>query len=120
MTIRQAATRNPVDSPPDITLNGAQAFKLRRKMKVLFDYHTPFALAHGGLQYQIIQMKAALEQAGVETDYLRWWDAGQHADIIHFVGRPTTEYIAFAHGQNCKVIVGELLTATGSRSGGPL
>jgi len=89
-------------------------------MKVLFDYHTPFALAHGGLQYQIIQMKAALEQAGVETDYLRWWDAGQHADIIHFVGRPTTEYIAFAHGQNCKVIVGELLTATGSRSRGQL
>jgi glycosyltransferase involved in cell wall biosynthesis len=85
-------------------------------MKVLFDYHTPFALAHGGLQYQIIRMKAALEQAGVETDYLHWWDTAQHADIIHFVGRPTPEYITFAHGQDCKVIVAELLTATGSRS----
>jgi glycosyltransferase involved in cell wall biosynthesis len=85
-------------------------------MKVLFDYHTPFALAHGGLQYQIIQTKAALERAGVETDYLRWWDDEQHADVIHFVGRPTTEYITFARGQGCKVIVAELLTATGSRS----
>jgi glycosyltransferase involved in cell wall biosynthesis len=85
-------------------------------MKALLDYHTPFALAHGGLQYQIIRMKAALEQAGVETDYLHWWDAAQHADIIHFVGRPIPEYITFAHGQDCKVIVAELLTATGSRS----
>jgi glycosyltransferase involved in cell wall biosynthesis len=85
-------------------------------MKVLFDYHTPFALAHGGLQYQIIRMKAALEQAGVETDYLRWWDAAQHADIIHFVGRPAADYIAFAHGRGCKVVIAELLTATGSRS----
>ena len=89
-------------------------------MKVLFDYHTPFALAHGGLQHQIIRMKAALEQAGVETDYLRWWDAAQHADIIHFVGRPTSEYIHFAHGRNCRVFVAELLTATGSRSRGEL
>jgi glycosyltransferase involved in cell wall biosynthesis len=89
-------------------------------MKVLFDYHTPFALAHGGLQHQIIRMKAALEQAGVEADYLRWWDAAQRADIIHFIGRPTPEYITFAHGQNCRVIVAELLTATGSRSRGEL
>jgi glycosyltransferase involved in cell wall biosynthesis len=89
-------------------------------MKVLFDYHTPFALAHGGLQYQIVRMKAALEQAGVETEYLRWWDAAQRADIIHFIGRPAPEYIHFAHGRNCRVIVAELLTATGSRSRGEL
>jgi glycosyltransferase involved in cell wall biosynthesis len=89
-------------------------------MKVLLDYHTPFALAHGGLQHQIIRMKAALEQGGVETDYLRWWDAAQDADLIHFVGRPTPEYIAFAHGRNCAVIVAELLTATGSRPRGEL
>jgi glycosyltransferase involved in cell wall biosynthesis len=89
-------------------------------MKVLFDYHTPFALAHGGLQYQIIRMKVALEQVGVETDYLRWWDAAQRADIIHFIGRPMPEYVTFAHKQNCRVIVAELLTATGSRSRGEL
>ena len=89
-------------------------------MKILFDYHMPFALAHGGLHRQIVQMKAALESAGIEVDYLRWWDAGQHADVIHFVGRPATDYIGFARGRGCKVIVGELLTATGSRSRGRL
>jgi glycosyltransferase involved in cell wall biosynthesis len=85
-------------------------------MKVLFDHHTPFSLAHGGFQQQLLQTKAALEQAGVETDYVRWWDAAQRGDIIHFVGRPTADYIAFAHGRGCKVVVAELLTATGSRS----
>jgi glycosyltransferase involved in cell wall biosynthesis len=85
-------------------------------MKVLFDHHTPFSLAHGGFQHQLAQTKAALEKNGVETDYVRWWDAAQRGDIIHFVGRPTADYIAFAHGQGCKVIVAELLTATGSRS----
>ena len=85
-------------------------------MKVLFDHHMPFSLAHGGLQPQLTQTKAALEQAGVETDYLRWWDAGQRADIIHFIGRPATEYVNFAHGQNCRFIFAELLTGTGSRS----
>ena len=37
-------------------------------------------------------------------------------DIIHFAGRPAADYITFAHGQGCKVVVAELLTATGSRS----
>jgi glycosyltransferase involved in cell wall biosynthesis len=85
-------------------------------MKVLFDHHTPFSLAHGGFQQQLLQTKSALERAGVETDYVRWWDAAQRGDIIHFVGRPTADYIAFAHGRGCKVVIAELLTATGSRS----
>jgi glycosyltransferase involved in cell wall biosynthesis len=85
-------------------------------MKVLFDHHMPFALAHGGFQQQLASTKMALEQVGVEVDYLRWWDAAQRGDLIHFAGRPTTDYIAFAHGLGLKVIIGELLTATGSRS----
>jgi glycosyltransferase involved in cell wall biosynthesis len=84
-------------------------------MKVLFDHHTPFALAHGGLQQQLEQTKAALEKIGVETDYVRWWDAGQRGDIIHFIGRPSAEYVAFAHGQGLKVILAQLLTEQGSR-----
>jgi glycosyltransferase involved in cell wall biosynthesis len=84
-------------------------------MKVLLDHHLPFALAHGGFERQLLQTKAALEQAGVEVDYVRWWDSGQHGDIIHFAGRPAADYIAFAHGRGCKVIIAELLTATGSR-----
>ena len=85
-------------------------------MKVLFDHHTPFALAHGGFQQQLAQTKAALEQIGIQTDYVRWWDAAQRGDLIHFFGRPAAGYIAFAHGRNCRVVVAELLTATGSRS----
>jgi glycosyltransferase involved in cell wall biosynthesis len=89
-------------------------------MKVLFDHHLPFALAHGGFQQQILQTKSALERAGVETDFVRWWDDAQRGDIIHFAGRPAADYIAFAHGRGCKVVVAELLTATGSRSRGAL
>jgi glycosyltransferase involved in cell wall biosynthesis len=85
-------------------------------MKVLFDHHLPFALAHGGFQQQLLQTKSALEEAGVETDYVRWWDDAQHGDIIHFAGRPAADYIAFAHSQGCKVVVAELLTGPGSRS----
>ena len=89
-------------------------------MKVLFDHHLPFALAHGGFQQQLLQTKTALEQVGVETDYVRWWDDAQRGDIIHFAGRPAADYISFAHGRNCKVVVAELLTAPGSRSRGEL
>jgi len=85
-------------------------------MKVLFDHHLPFALAHGGFQQQLVQTKFALEQAGVETEYVRWWDDAQRGDLIHFAGRPAADYITFAHGRGCKVVVAELLTATGSRS----
>jgi glycosyltransferase involved in cell wall biosynthesis len=85
-------------------------------MKVLFDHQLPFALAHGGFEQQLLQTKAALEQAGVETDFVRWWDAAQRGDLIHFAGRPAADYIAFAHGWGCKVVIAELLTATGSRS----
>jgi glycosyltransferase involved in cell wall biosynthesis len=85
-------------------------------MKILFDHVMPFSLAHGGFQQQLAQTKSALERAGVEVDYVRWWDAAQRGDIIHFVGRPTADYINFAHGQGCKIVIGELLTATGSRS----
>ncbi len=85
-------------------------------MKVLFDHHLPFALAHGGLQNQLFQTKAALEKIGVETDFVRWWDDSQRADVIHFIGRPAADYIQFARGKGCKVVIAELLTATGSRT----
>ncbi len=85
-------------------------------MKILLDHHLPFALAHGGFERQLLQTRVALERAGVEVDYVRWWDSGQRGDIIHFAGRPAADYIAFAHGRGCKVVIAELLTATGSRS----
>ncbi|HXF09400.1 MAG TPA: glycosyltransferase family 4 protein [Desulfuromonadaceae bacterium] len=85
-------------------------------MKVLLDHPLPFSLAHGGVEIQIEQTKAALENAGVEVEYLRWWDVNQRGDIIHFVGRPAPDYIALAQGRGFNVVMAELLTATGSRS----
>jgi glycosyltransferase involved in cell wall biosynthesis len=85
-------------------------------MRVLFDHSMPFALAHGGFQTQIEQTRTALIELGVDVDWVRWWDAGQKGDIIHFFGRPTCSYIEAAHGKGMKVVIAELLTATGSRS----
>jgi glycosyltransferase involved in cell wall biosynthesis len=84
-------------------------------MKVLFDHPWPFALAHGGLQTQIEQTKAALERQGTEVEYMRWWDDRQTGDVIHYFGRPSGAYIDFAHAKQMKVVVAELLTGLGSR-----
>lgn len=86
-------------------------------MKVLFDHSFPFALAHGGFQIQIEQTKNALAVNGLEVEWLRWWDDGQKGDVIHFFGRPAGAYLHHAHQKKIKVVVGELLTGLGSRSG---
>ena len=85
-------------------------------MKVLFDHSQPFLLAHGGIQDQIEETKRALEQIGVEIEFLRWWDAKQAGDIIHFFGRPWATNIDLAHRKNIRVVMSELLTGLGSRS----
>jgi glycosyltransferase involved in cell wall biosynthesis len=85
-------------------------------MKVLFDHPNPFLLAHGGFQIQIEQTKSALEEIGVEAEWLRWWDSTQSGDIIHYFGRPSVAFIEFAHQKGIKVVMSELLTGLGSRS----
>jgi glycosyltransferase involved in cell wall biosynthesis len=85
-------------------------------MKILFDHSSPFLLAHGGFQIQIEETKRALEDLGVTIEYLRWWDAEQRGDIIHFFGRPSDAYIDFAYQKNIRVVMSELLTGLGSRS----
>ncbi len=85
-------------------------------MRVLFDHNEPFLLAHGGLQVQIERTKAALEQAGLEVEYLRWWDDSQQGDLIHFFGRANPSHIDFAHAKGMKYVMQELLTSQGSRS----
>lgn len=84
-------------------------------MKILFDHPDPFFLSHGGFQIQIEQTKSALEQAGVEVEYLRWWDENQTGHLIHFFGRATGGYIDFAHQKGLKVVMAELHTGLGSR-----
>jgi len=86
-------------------------------MKVLFDHSNPFLLAHGGFQIQIEQTKMALEEIGVEVEWLRWWDASQTGHVIHYFGRPSSSYIDFAHQKGIRVVMAELLTGLGSRSG---
>jgi len=85
-------------------------------MKLLIDHPWPFALAHGGLQTQIEQTRAALERKGIEVEYVRWWDDRQTGDLIHYFGRPSAEYITFAQAKGMKVVFNELLTGLGSRS----
>jgi len=85
-------------------------------MKVLIDHQLPFLLAHGGLQTQIERTKEALEDLGVEVEYLRWWDNSQSGDIIHFFGRANPSHIDFAHAKGMKYAMSELLTGQGSRT----
>jgi glycosyltransferase involved in cell wall biosynthesis len=89
-------------------------------MRVLFYHLTPFALAHGGLQTQILQTRDALEKLGVECDFLRWWDQGQAGDILHFFGRVGVSTLQLAQARGMKVVQAELLTEQGSRSRGRL
>ncbi len=86
-------------------------------MKVLFDNPDPFMLMHGGFQIQIEHTKNALEQAGVEVEHLRWWDDSQSADVLHYFGRPRPYYVEFARQKGMKVVVSQMLTGMGSRTG---
>lgn len=85
-------------------------------MKVILDHPHPFLLSHGGFQIQIEQTYGALRQAGVEVDYLRWWDDRQPVDIIHFFGRPTVPYVKQAQAKGIRIVMAQLLTGLGSRS----
>ncbi|MEQ1861093.1 MAG: glycosyltransferase family 4 protein [Chthoniobacteraceae bacterium] len=84
-------------------------------MKVAFDSGLPFALAHGGFQIQIEQTRCALARIGVDVDHMRWWDAEQRPDIIHWFGALNSEYVRHAHSKGIKLVLSELRTATGSR-----
>jgi glycosyltransferase involved in cell wall biosynthesis len=85
-------------------------------MKVLFDHNDPFLLMHGGFQVQIEQTMRCVAEAGVEVEHLRWWDADQRGDIIHYFGRPRVSYVEFAHKKGIKVVMSHLLTGLGSRA----
>lgn len=93
----------------------AQTAKLWRRMKVLFDHHHPFLLAHGGFQIQIERTMDAVRQQGIEVECLRWWDDTQTGDLIHFFGRPSAAYVRHAANVGLPVVFLELLTALGSR-----
>jgi glycosyltransferase involved in cell wall biosynthesis len=85
-------------------------------MRVLFDHPVPFLMAHGGLQTQIQQSQQSLQQIGVDVEPLRWWDAGQRGDVLHYFGRMPTPVVRLAQEKGLKVVMGDLLTEQGSRS----
>ena len=85
-------------------------------MKIILDCHVPALLAHGGAQIQIEQTQRALAAIGVETEFMRWWDATQTGDVIHFFGRMPADQIRFAQKKGIKVVMAELLTASGSQN----
>lgn len=84
-------------------------------MKVLFYHLMPFSLAHGGLQIQILQSRSALTKLGVQVEFLRWMDASQTGDILHFFGRVPLQLLQSARAKGMKVVLAELLTEQGAR-----
>jgi len=85
-------------------------------MKILFNCPLPFALTRGGQQIGIERTQAALQAIGLEVEPVRWWDDKQTGDVIHYFGRMPASQIEMAHQKGVKVVMGEILTATGSRS----
>ena len=85
-------------------------------MKVLFDHPLPFWLAHGGMQIQIEQTRAALESIGVEVEPVHWWDIAQRGDLIHFFERPSPHYVHLAKTKGIKIVFSCLHSSMGSRS----
>ena len=85
-------------------------------MKVIFNCHVPFMLAHGGAQIQIEQTQAGLQKIGVEVEPLRWWDGTQTGDVLQHFGRIPFQLLLFARQKGLKVVITDLLTETGSRS----
>jgi glycosyltransferase involved in cell wall biosynthesis len=85
-------------------------------VKVVFNHHSPFSLAHGGTQIQIERTKAALEATGVEAEYMEWWNEKQSGDILHQVGWLHPEMIRLAQNKGWKVVITTLLTQQCNRS----
>ena len=84
-------------------------------MKILFYHLSPFAVAHGGLQIQILRTREALQDLGVDVEFLRWYDDHQAGDLLHFFGRVPSNLLTLAHEKKLKVVQSELLTEQGSR-----
>ncbi len=81
-------------------------------MKILIDQHVPFFLAHGGANTQVEQTRLALQQEGVDCEFVRWWDEGQRADLVHFFGTPPAGYLKLAKLKHLPVITNQLFTGT--------
>jgi glycosyltransferase involved in cell wall biosynthesis len=84
-------------------------------MKVLLNHSCPFLLAHGGMQIQIEQTTAALNSAGIEAEPLRWWDAAQRGDLIHYFGAAPLDHIHLMQARGIPLVMTSLFSATCNR-----
>lgn len=85
-------------------------------MKIAIDHRLPFLFAHGGLQLQIEYTKDALRAIGIDAEYVRWWDTGQQADLIHHFGVPGLQYVEYAKKKKIPLVETPILTETCNRS----
>jgi glycosyltransferase involved in cell wall biosynthesis len=85
-------------------------------MKIVYNCHVPYGLAHGGMQVQVEKTKGALDQLGVETEYLQWWNPNQRGDILHHFGHWPLPLIQLAQKKGWKVAITLLLTEQCNRS----
>ena len=85
-------------------------------MRVAFDCHVPFSLAHGGMQIQIEQTLQSLRALGIEVSPLPWWEASFSTPIVHFFGKPSPVYAGWLRQKNIRLVISDLLTAQGSRN----
>lgn len=67
------------------------------------------------MQTQIEQTKAGLESNGIEVEFVRWWDAKQRGDLIHFFSIARSEYLKLARERHLPVVMTPLLSATCNR-----
>lgn len=84
-------------------------------MKILFDHHSPFVLAHGGFALQIQATYNALQAQGCDVDYLHWWQEEPCPNLIHYFGPCPAWYLRFARAKGIKTVVTQLHTGLGSR-----
>jgi glycosyltransferase involved in cell wall biosynthesis len=84
-------------------------------MRVLFNCHLPFMLAHGGAQVQIEQTQAALQRLGVDVEPLRWWDDKQSGDVLHHFARVPALLLRQAHQKGMKVVMSAFMSGLGAR-----
>jgi glycosyltransferase involved in cell wall biosynthesis len=84
-------------------------------MKVLFNCHFPFMLAHGGAQVQIEQTMAALGRLGVSIEPLRWWDDAQSGDVLHHFARIPIHLQRLAQEKGMKVVMSAFMSGLGAR-----
>jgi glycosyltransferase involved in cell wall biosynthesis len=85
-------------------------------VRILFDHHSPFNLAHGGFQTQIEGTRDGLRNLGVEVEEMRWWDERQTGSLIHFFGAAPIGYLNHTRAKSIPVVSTNLFTATCNRS----